>query len=58
MADHRINQFPEWFTVEPDATYLVKDGGDWKTTGKQLLKGIAIDLKAGESSCLTIVPIR
>ncbi|MEM9141630.1 MAG: hypothetical protein AAGA86_01500 [Bacteroidota bacterium] len=43
----RINQFPEWFTVNADKTYLVEDfiaNTSKSFTGKQLLEGIALNL--------------
>jgi hypothetical protein len=43
----RINQFPEWFTAEPDRRYSVtrlSDGKRTEYTGAQLLEGIAVDL--------------
>lgn len=48
----RINQFPEWFTVNHNKIYQVKDlatGSSTKFNGKQLLDGIKIDLK-GDST--------
>ena len=53
----RINQFPEWFTVDSDATFRVTDGDVQKTTGKELLSGLTLHLKAGESRALTINPV-
>ncbi len=44
----RINQFPEWFTVESDRAYQMKDiinGSSTKYNGKQLLEGIKVTLK-------------
>ncbi len=46
----RINQFPEWFTVEADKSYVGHDlTSDSKTTltGRQLHEGVIIHLKAG-----------
>ncbi len=45
----RINQFPEWFTVEAERSYVGHDlTSDSKTilTGKQLHEGVVIHLKA------------
>jgi hypothetical protein len=44
----RINQFPEWFTVQPDKTYTVTDlsaNSKATYTGKQLQTGIPITLQ-------------
>lgn len=46
----RINQFPEWFTVEPHRTYLIVDlntNKETKWSGKQMLAGIPVELEAG-----------
>ena len=41
----RINQFPEWFTVDAKGEYAVTTDAGTKTyTGRQLLDGIAIEL--------------
>lgn len=46
----RINEFPEWFTVQADARYQVKLGSTRprKQTGARLAKGIPVTLKAGQ----------
>jgi hypothetical protein len=46
----RINQFPEWFTVETAARYEVKLGQDraQDRTGAELAGGIPVKLKPGE----------
>jgi hypothetical protein len=46
----RINQFPEWFTAEPEAHYEVDMGRDTTSdrTGAQLADGIPVSLGAGE----------
>ena len=47
----RINQFPEWFTVEKDEEYsLVSSQKELtgKYSGQQHLEGIPVKLKAGE----------
>ncbi|WP_372948694.1 hypothetical protein [Mariniphaga sp.] len=47
----RINQFPEWFTVEEGEEYALVSSQkqlSGKYTGKQLLEGISVKLKAGE----------
>ena len=52
-ADYpRINQFPEWYTVEADKKYRVThaDGRRSKTySGRQLLEGISVRLKKNET---------
>jgi hypothetical protein len=47
----RINQFPEWFTVQADARYQVKFGSarPQKKTGALLAKGIPVKLKTGQT---------
>lgn len=54
----RINQFPEWLTIEPDQQYLLassngKISGSYD--GSTLLKGLPVKLKAGEKVIFTIV---
>jgi len=47
----RINQFPEWFTAEEGEEYsLISSQKELnrKVSGKQLLVGIPVKLKAGE----------
>ncbi len=53
----RINQFPEWFTVEAKAGYILsKAGVDKKTacSGVELHRGLPVTLKAGEELKLTV----
>ena len=47
----RINQFPEWFTVDAAGQYEVKIGGSPQQVkcGVQLAEGIPIKLRAGET---------
>jgi hypothetical protein len=42
----RINQFPEWFTVDASRSYVVDgvDGGEKLQTGEQLIAGVPISL--------------
>lgn len=42
----RINQFPEWYTVDPAKQYAVKNQ---KISGASLIAGLPMSLKAGES---------
>ena len=47
----RINQFPEWFTVEPGKTYRLKDNATKKEqsfTDQQLHDGIDLILESGQ----------
>lgn len=53
----RINQFPEWFTVEESEVYSVIFPFEETTAeynGKQLLDGIKVELKKGEPYALKI----
>ncbi len=53
----RINQFPEWFTVEGEKRYMVHDlTSDSKSiyTGKQLRGGISINLQPGTERRLIV----
>jgi hypothetical protein len=55
----RINQFPEWFTVEADSRYVVRNIGSGLSTkhdGKELLRGLSIELKAGQELRLVVEP--
>jgi len=47
----RINQFPEWFVVQPDEDYAVYDlgsQGQASYSGRQLAEGLAVRLSTGE----------
>jgi hypothetical protein len=53
----RINQFPQWFTVERDKRYTVRDPASNSIntcTGTQLQEGIDINLKSGIQSRLIV----
>ncbi|MHC4504452.1 MAG: hypothetical protein ACYTFI_14190 [Planctomycetota bacterium] len=53
----RMNSMPEWFTVEADTTYVVRnvtDGSRRTFTGRQLSEGLPVDLRAGEERLLLI----
>ncbi len=52
----RINQFPEWFTVESDARYEVRMGMDSRRNsgGARLAEGIPVKLKAGQTLALEV----
>ena len=50
----RINQFPEWFVVEPNKSYSIQIGDrEWQSyLGTELIAGI--DLKAMKGECLVL----
>jgi hypothetical protein len=51
----RINQFPEWFTVEATARYEVTaDGGDARTLTGRELYAFPVLLKRGQARTLTV----
>ena len=53
----RINQFPEWFTVDTETLYVLDPSSGIKPgsfTGKQLQDGIEFSLKTGEEKRLVI----
>ena len=53
----RINQFPEWFTVEAGKSYTGHDlASDSKSTltGKQLHEGIILHLEPGTERRLVV----
>jgi hypothetical protein len=53
----RMNTMPEWFIVEPDKRYIVKDiktGSEKTYTGRQLHKGLPVNLLAKEERLLLI----
>ncbi|EON78189.1 hypothetical protein ADIS_1386 [Lunatimonas lonarensis] len=55
----RINQFPEWFVVEEDISYLVHFVNEGKTRnylGKDLLAGIPIELQPNTGFYLIVEP--
>jgi hypothetical protein len=57
----RMNTMPEWFTVEPEKEYLLKNittSSRNRHTGKQLHKGVPIDLQAGKEQCLMLSSYR
>lgn len=56
----RINQFPEWFTVDRKKKYRISDEEGRvirETTGENLLEGIALSLKAGENKKMIVTPL-
>lgn len=53
----RINQFPEWFTVEPDGRYELVDAQDGTrstVSGEELLRGRPLHLRPGEDRRLVL----
>jgi len=49
----RINQFPEWYTVESDSEYVA----DGKTVGGgELIGGVPVRLNAGERRIIRVAP--
>jgi hypothetical protein len=57
----RINQFPEWFTVERAGGYLVTDsatGNAKEYSGAELLEGLEITLLPSGNRELTIIKMR
>lgn len=53
----RINQFPEWFTVEPERRYAVTKAGDAapeERTGAELRAGLGVQVKPGAPWRVTV----
>ncbi len=51
----RINQFPEWFTVEEDAPYRVEmERGEARVVTGAELAGYPLSLKPGEPARLAV----
>lgn len=52
----RINQFPEWFTVRPEAKYEVKvnDGERRTVKGAKLVEGLPVKLVVGEAMMVEV----
>ncbi len=56
----RINQFPEWFTVDTGKKYRISDEKGRlikEATGENLLAGIELSLKAGERKKMVVTPL-
>lgn len=54
----RINQFSEWYTVDPSRTYLMMDlktGNASKVKGESLIKGYAMKLEEKETKRLMLI---
>jgi len=55
----RMNTLPEWFTVEPERSYVVRDlraGTETTFTGEQLHQGLPLEVKAGGEVRLLVSP--
>ncbi|MCC5938873.1 MAG: hypothetical protein JJU34_16460 [Lunatimonas sp.] len=55
----RINQFPEWFVITKDSSYLVhfvNDGKTRKMSGAEILEGIPVDLVQNVGYYLIVEP--
>lgn len=54
----RLNEFPEWFTVEPGATYRLRlgNGAGRRVTGAELARGLPLSVKAGRSVVVSLRP--
>jgi len=51
----RINQFPEWFTVEANDRLVVTAADRHQThTGEELMKGLPVSLEAGRTVRLSV----
>jgi hypothetical protein len=52
----RINQFPEWFTVDGAARYAVEVGTDGARdqTGAELARGLTVHLEAGQTKLIHV----
>jgi hypothetical protein len=56
----RINQFPEWFTVEADRRYEVRDlstGTRSVHSGAELARGLPVELRPGRERRLVVRPL-
>jgi hypothetical protein len=60
-ADYpRLNKWPEWFAVEPDASYALS----WAASapdlesGERLASGLPVELPAGAEQTLRVCPVR
>ena len=52
----RINQMPEWFTVEDNSTYKIKMNNESvKSTGQEMRGGIPVKLSPGKSEITCII---
>ncbi len=56
----RINQFPEWFTVEREAAYQVTRSASQSTslTGQQLIDGLSVEFTPGKTVEWTVKQVQ
>ncbi|MBI2432600.1 MAG: cellulase family glycosylhydrolase [Candidatus Hydrogenedentes bacterium] len=55
----RLNEFPEWFTVEGDALYRVERNNETEEVcGGQLAQGLPVRLDAGQEVVLRVAPLQ
>jgi rhamnogalacturonyl hydrolase YesR len=56
----RMNTLPEWFTVEPEASYTVRRGEEAPRvyTGRQLHAGLDLSLEAGALLRIDVSPVK
>ena len=56
----RMNTLPEWFTVDPEATYSVQQGDapPHLYTGRQLHAGLAVAVEPGEPVSIVVTPAK
>ena len=55
----RMNTMPEWFTVQPNQKYVVRNvtrGSQEIYTGQQLHEGLFVELQAGQERRLFVTP--
>ncbi|MBP34480.1 MAG: hypothetical protein CMP31_02325 [Roseibacillus sp.] len=53
----RMNTLPEWFTVEPDRTYSVRNvetGETFLRSGRQMHNGVRVNIEAGKAVRLVV----
>lgn len=54
----RLNEWPEWFTVRQDRLYRIKGETSQSVVGgAELVQGIPVSVKAGQSNSLSIEPL-
>ena len=52
----RINQYPEWFTVEKNKNYSVTvNGQKSRYSGAELSKGLALSVAAGQTLVIEVM---
>ena len=54
----RINQFPEWFTIDSAGRLSIEMGNKRQVhTGKELITGLTVTLNAGQTERLSVTKI-